>query len=479
MTETFLDGRVTMLLGDVRAMLKTLPSDHFDCVVTSPPYWGLRDYGTATWTGGDSACSHEIVGTVRTAWANSVKGPGNPGKNGSTYANMTKEVGGRCSKCEAVRTDYQIGLEPTLGEHLSVMVEVFEEVRRVLKPTGTLWLNYGDCYATSPNGRSAADTKAVGKDDRTFRDKPFSTIGEIGGKRLTAGEDRSDVDVGGWGKSDDSLRWRGGGVLKAKDLCMIPNRFAIALQEAGWWVRSEIIWHKPNPMPESISDRPTTSHEKIWLLTKSERYFYDADAIREPITNSTAARLAQDIESQVGSTRANGGLKTNGNMKAVGRNSRQNVDRDPRSRKLPPKDDGREDQGLRIAARFGGGAGWREEGLRDDTRNSRNVWTIPTAAFSEAHFATFPFELAERCIKAGSPTGGLILDPFGGSGTTALVAATLGRKATLIELNPEYAVMARARIEAAFMGKEEGARHMVKQLGKLAVDAGPLFATNP
>jgi len=214
---------------------------------------------------------------------------------------------------------------------------------------------------------------------------------------------------------------------------MIPNRLAIALQDAGWWVRSEIIWHKPNPMPESITDRPTTSHEKIWLLTKSERYFYDADAIREPITSSTMDRLSQDVQAQTGSSRANGGRKTNGNMKAVGRS-------------LPPKDGGRDDQGLRIAARFGGGAGWREQGLRDDTRNSRNVWTIQTAAFSAAHFATFPPELAERCIKAGCPVGGLVLDPFGGAGTTALVADRLQRSSVLIELNPEYAAMAERRI---------------------------------
>lgn len=321
---------VRILIGDVREQLRLLPADHFDCVVTSPPYWGLRDYGIAG----------------------------------------------------------QIGLEPTLGEHLGMMVDVFNEVRRVMKPTATLWLNYGDCYATSPNGRSAADTKAAGNDDRTFRDKPFSTIG---------------------------------GVLKAKDLCMIPNRLAIALQESGWYVRSEIIWHKPNPMPESIKDRPGCSHEKVWLLSKSPRYFYDHIAVRQPLAAASYSRLSQDIENQEGSDRANGGSKTNGKMKAV---------------------------------KFGGNKGGenptysgKDWNPLDEGANLKNVWTIATAAFSEAHFATFPPELAERCIKAGCPVGGLVLDPFGGAGTTGLVADRLQRNATLIELNPEYAALARRRID--------------------------------
>lgn len=384
---TFLDDRVTMLNGDVRAMLSELPDNHFDCVVTSPPYWGLRDYGVAG----------------------------------------------------------QLGLERSLGEHLAVMVEVFRDVRRVLKPSGTLWLNYGDCYATSPNGRSAADTKAAGNDDRTFRDKPFSTIG---------------------------------GVLKAKDLCMIPNRLAIALQEDGWWVRSEIVWGKSNPMPDSSGKyRPSTAHEKIFLLTKSGKSFYDAEAVALPVSAATNARVLQALEKQIGSDRANGSRKTNGNMKAVVR-----------------KQDGhgRRHDGFNERY-FGGkvaeaGSGIKNNHsfieavcLQQDTRYLRNYepavlesWHIGSSPFSEAHFATFPPELAERCIKAGCPVGGSVLDPFGGAGTTALVAASLGRTATLIELNPEYCTLARARIEAAFMGKEEGARHMVKRLGK-AVAAGPLF----
>lgn len=330
---------VQILQGDVMDMLATLPDDSVHCVVTSPPYWGLRDYGVAG----------------------------------------------------------QLGLEPTLAEHIETMVRVFEEVRRVLRKDGTLWLNYGDCYATAPNGRSAADTKAAGSDDRTFRDKPFSTVG---------------------------------GTLKPKDLCMVPNRIAIALQDAGWWVRSEIIWAKPNPMPESITDRPATSHEKIWLLSKSQRYWYDAEAVRIPAAPSSIARWQQDIEGQKGSDRAHAGGKTNGTMKAVG---------GPRTDK----------QRGHSRKRAGFNERWDAMPKAEQQANGanlRNVWTIATHPFSDAHFATFPPQLVETCIKAGCPTDGIVLDPFGGSGTTGLVADRLGRDAILIELNPEYAEMARKRI---------------------------------
>lgn len=395
-SETFLDGRVTLICADVREALASLPDDHFDCVVTSPPYWSLRDYG--------------------------VEG--------------------------------QLGMEPTLGEHIDVMVSVFREVRRVMKPSASLWLNYGDCYATSPNGRSAAATKAAGNDDRTFRDKPFSSVGPIydpGHSKKRAGRSGNK----GNGGADHGGRVVAGGYLKPKDLCMVPNRIAIALQEDGWWVRSEIIWGKTNPMPDSSGRyRPGTAHEKIWMLSKSAKCFYDAEAV------------------------------------AINRKSNENSNGFP----------GSHGDGVRRRSTVGNvrtdkqrGHSWRHAGFNDrwdamsrdeqqaNGRLLRNyepppmdVWEMGTHAFSESHFATFPPELAERCIKAGCPEGGHVLDPFGGSGTSALVALTLGRRATLVELSPEYAVMARARIEATFMGKDEGKRHMAKRLGK-TMTAGPLF----
>ena len=412
MSETFLDGRVTMFCGDVRTMLATIPENSIDCIVTSPPYWGLRDYGVAG----------------------------------------------------------QIGLEPTLGEHLAVMVDVFAAVHRVLRPTGTLFLNYGDCYATSPNGRSAADTKAAGNDDRTFRDKPFSTIGPI------LQPDRRG-ERGGYRKEsyrpDSESSVAAGGYLKPKDLCMVPNRLAIALQDWGWWIRSEIIWGKRNGMPDSSGKyRPSTAHEKIFMLTKSADSFYDAEAVAQPCSTSTHARVSQDVANQVGSARANGGAKTNGNMKAVTRKSwkgssfdgehdRQRHPDVGRNRALPGKDSM---ESALVLTRY----------LRNYEPAPLEVWPMATHAFSEAHFATFAPELVERAIKAGCPVGGSVLDPFGGSGTTAMVAVALGRTATLIELNPEYCTLARARIEAAFMGKDEGRRHMAKSMNRVA-SPGPLF----
>ena len=347
---------IKILQGDCIEVMRGMDADSIDCVVTSPPYWGLRDYG--------------------------VEG--------------------------------QIGIEPSLGEHLEKMIEVFAEVHRILKPTGTLWLNYGDCYATHPNGKKAADYKADKSDDRAFRDKPFSTIGPINrSKDIPRGSGR-------WGGGNNPAQ----GYLKPKDLCMVPNRIAIALQEWGWYVRSEIIWAKPNPMPESIKDRPATSHEKIWLLSKSAKYFYNAEAVLEECSPATKPRVSQDVMKQAGSARANGGKKTNGNMKAV-------------SRKTAPPG-----QGIKNNSSFD--SALIEVPLQ---RNLRNVWSIPTAAFSGAHFATFPPALVERCLLAGCPPHGHVLDPFGGAGTTGLVADRMGLDATMIELNQQYIAIAKNRIE--------------------------------
>ncbi len=360
-------GDARVLQGNVFEWLRRVPSDSVDCVVTSPPYWQLRDYGVAG----------------------------------------------------------QLGREPTLAEYLRNMVAVCRELRRVLKPTGTLWLNVGDTYARRGSG------------------------------------------------------------LKPKNLCMVPNRLAIALQSDGWIVRSEIVWHKPALMPESVSDRPSVSHEKVWMLSRGAHYFYDAEAVRESaVTDRLPGRRVRETH-RCGS----GGGGNSGLTRALQRY---------RDRTAPT------------------------------TRNARNVWTIAVRPYAGAHFATMPPELAERCVAAGSSEGGCcrecgaprrrvvrlgapdtarraaagadsrgeyrgratkdyaaggaqdpsavkarilagmreretvgwrptcrcragtvpctVLDPFGGSGTTSAVARAMGRRSVAIELNPEYARMAARRI---------------------------------
>lgn len=387
---------VRILIGDVFDRLAELPDESIDCVATSPPYWGMRDYG-----------------------------------------------------CEG-----QLGMEPTLGEHLDVMVRVFGEVRRVMKPGGTLWLNYGDCYATKPNGRSAAATKAAGNDDRTFRDKPFSTVGPIFAKEHTRDRRGSHSTLTGAPPPDTLGRIAAGGTLKPKDLCMIPNRLAIALQDAGWWVRSEIIWGKPNPMPDSSGRyRPSTAHEKIWLLTKSAKSYYDSEAVRMPAAEASLSRWAQDVEAQDGSDRANAGGKTNGAMKAVGgQYSKPYLGESKRGHKAARVQDPSDVKRRIVEGKMNGSipAGRLLRNYEPDLSAiiPPEVWSIATAAFSEAHFATFPPALVAPCIMAGCPEGGVVLDPFGGAGTTGLVADRLGRDAILIELNPDYAELARRRIKA-------------------------------
>ena len=347
---------VRILVGDASERLRDMPDESVHCVVTSPPYFGLRDYGTAQWDGGEAACDHiEVQPQAR-------EGRETPGGRGGSFPHSERPFKRQCGKCGALRIDRQIGLEPSPAEYVETLVAVFREVRRVLRKDGTLWLNLGDSY--NANQGSGFDTNQDG--------------GER--KRLAA-----------------SPRTSSGG-LPPKNLLGIPWRVAFALQADGWWLRQDIIWSKPNPMPESVQDRCTKAHEYMFLLSKSERYWFDQDAIAEPCKFPEGS---------------------------WGRTS---------------KYDG-EDTG-KFRTKYGDGRRW--EGA--ETRNKRSVWEIATAPYPEAHFATFPPALVEPCILAGAPRGGTVLDPFGGAGTTALVADRLGRDAFLIELNPAYAEMARSRV---------------------------------
>ena len=325
-------------VGDCLKILRSMPSDSVDCIVTSPPYFGLRDYG------------HE----------------------------------------------WQMGQEKTPDEYVAKMVAVFSECRRVLKPEGTCWLNLGDSYAAN----------------RTYQvaDNKHTDVGNSAAMKVPDG-------------------------LKPKDMIGIPWRVAFALQAEGWYLRSDIIWHKPNPMPESVRDRPTKAHEYVFLLTKSQRYYYDADAISEPAiyagddrgsrTDSRRGTMCNSVSGATGDTR---------NARTVWEmgDSLELVAQEIADYAL--ENDGMVDPTLIL------------EAIRLQVPD-RSVWRIATQPFKEGHFATFPPELPKRCILAGCPEGGTVLDPFAGSGTTLMVAKQLGRKWIGIELNPEYAQMATRRVE--------------------------------
>jgi DNA modification methylase len=354
---------VRILHGDCRERLRDIPAASVHCCVTSPPYFGLRDYGTGSWEGGDASCPH-----VR------IKDRGRSTIDGGGY--QSREVyRDRCSKCGAQRVDCQIGLESDPMEFVDALVEVFREVRRALRDDGTLWLNIGDSYATGTKaGRPA-----------------FSPTGRVGANHQ--GAQNSVPRIG----TPDGC--------KTKDLIGIPWMLAFALRADGWFLRQDIIWSKPNPMPESVRDRCTKAHEYLFLMSKSARYYFDADAIAEPLAASSIPRLQQNLEAQEGTTRAHAGAKTNGNLKAQG-------------------------------------------DLESGKRNKRSVWEVTTQPFKAAHFATYPPALVEPCILAGCPKGGTVLDPFFGAGTTGLVADRLHRDCIGIELNPDYAGIAQRRIAA-------------------------------
>lgn len=299
---------VRILNGDCRQVLRSLPSESVHCCVTSPPYFGLRDYGV----------------------------------------------------------NDQIGLEPTPSEFVAELVSVFREVRRVLRDDGTLWLNLGDSYQNAKGQSGGFDPKQPARRHlRSVRPQDKALPG-----------------------------------LKPKDLIGIPWEVAFALRADGWYLREDIIWNKPNAMPDPVKDRCTRSHEYIFHFSKSRRYHHDGDAIKEAAVSNHGS--------------GNG-------FSRPARRSYLNADGSPR----------------------GSSSQWSGVGGK---RNKRSVWTVPTRPFPEAHFATFPPDLIEPCILAGCPAGGVVLDPFGGAGTSGLVAQRLGRSAILIEVNPQYADMAQRRV---------------------------------
>ena len=446
---------IKYLEGNCIDKIKELEDNSIDCVVSSPPYFGLRDYGTAQWQGGDLNCKHTINdGTYDPKKGTMVERPDR---------NSDKS---KCIKCGAKRIDEQFGLEKTYQDYIANTVKVFETFKPKLKDTATIWWNVGDSYAsfrpmgTSDNGQYKSGLTG----NRYATHLKLNDIGRSGKTSKVPG---------------NHYRGRGkiSGCLKPKDLLMIPNRVAIALQEAGWYIRSEIIWHKPNPMPESVRDSPTSAHEKIWLITKNKKYYYDADAIKEPsITKNKPTKNLIQIKGADTPNIKKGGIR---------------LTEKGTSPHFP-------------APNF--------------LKNKRNVWTVTTKPFRGAHFATFPKDLIEPCIKAGCPEkvcfecktpykknykrqrirrdeldptdhryrpnkykgayeeingkgdagyqssefigfekdckcktdkfeSGVVLDPFAGAGTTGLVAKENNRNAILIELNGEYLAMAKKRIE--------------------------------
>jgi len=342
------DDHLTVHVGDCRAVMAEMPADSVHCVVTSPPYWGLRDYGTATWDGGDEACDHARPNARMAHERRASTRGGGVATVAAQDAGVNAEA--VCGRCGATRIDSQLGLEATPEAYVANMVGVFREVRRVLRDDGTLWLNLGDSYAGGATG------------SRGPNDKQNTSVGSI--------FERPDKLPPG---------------LKPKDLVGIPWRVAFALQADGWYLRSDIIWAKPNPMPESVTDRPTKAHEYLFLLAKSPRYYFDAEAVREPFA----------------------GLPYQGRQNGAILNG------------------DRKDRGRTI-------------GMTTTARNIRTVWTVATQPYPGAHFATFPEKLVEPCVKAGCPSEGVVLDPFAGSGTVGRVANRLGRRAVLIDLSADY-----------------------------------------
>jgi DNA modification methylase len=487
---------LTIICGDALTELRKLPDASVQCCVTSPPYWGLRDYGTGSWEGGEDGCDHEGDQrhyTEKTAAVCSADAFSEPGQ-----ANIDRLKEGRwrnngtCVKCGAIKQDSQLGLEKTPEEYVAKMVEVFREVSRVLRKDGTLWLNLGDSYASGGRGGGAEGEAG---------EKQRSNQGALlGAKKPPPG-------------------------LKTKDLCGIPWRVAFALQADGWYLRSdvieevefycpcgcgyimeeriwrwsqdrELIWRKSNPMPESTRDRPTKSHEYLFLFTKNSRYFYDAEAIAEQSSLAMLNQMRHGYDGEATKDYEKNGVQNPSSVKS------RIIENARRKHRLPAGWDTSKGGCHGTIHREGRSPTTEYSDVNSVRRNKRSVWTIATAPYAEAHFATFPPDLIKPCVLAGTSAKGccakcgaplerlverekqprgdcfgkrdgafdhgqsgstyqetvstetvgwrptckcdaaiepcVVLDPFAGSGTTGMVALELGRKAVLIELNPKY-----------------------------------------
>ncbi len=381
--------------GDSLESLKSIPDGSIDCCITSPPYYGLRDYGTGKWIGGDPKCPHRRLSKYS---EKTITGHAQAELAGNVGDAIYKTV---CPLCGAVRVDKQIGLEETPSEYIDKLVNVFREVKRVLKEDGTLWVNIGDSYAS------------------------------------TNSNNRNFIDEGGRGGNNPKIATRTlPDGIKSKDLIGIPWMLAFALRNDGWYLRQDLIWHKPNPMPESVSDRCTKSHEYIFLLSKNSSYYFDSEAIEEPANydGRSDTLLKGSNKYSDGSYMPN----QNGQSFASGVHERW---------KFKQFDNGEKDAVYAV-------------------RHKRDVWTVSTKPYKGAHFATYPEELIEPMVLAGCPVNGVILDPFSGSGTTGVVALRNDRKYIGLELNKEYVDLSIKRIEESLGNVVEKDNDRIKVIGR-------------
>jgi site-specific DNA-methyltransferase (cytosine-N4-specific) len=370
--------------GDCLEVLKTFPDESINCCVTSPPYWALRDYGTSTWKGGNPDCEHK--GDVVLGNNRNFIDEGGRGSNKASIGS------GNCVKCGAVRVDKQLGLEPTFKEYINNLCNIFDEVKRVLRKDGTCFVNLGDTYAGGGGNSSKYSCGPNGIDKRTYARPEIARTNRF--SKWQSDTPDSIQRCHEFEKDFDNVQ--------DKSLCQIPSRFAIEMTDRGWILRNRLIWHKPNCMPSSVKDRFTVDYEDVFFFVKSKKYWFE-----------------QQFDDLISSLHV------------------------PGNNFHPDKIAGVNDRG--------GHSQWEDTKTRiwgdERGKNKRSVWNIPTQGFSEAHFATYPEQLIYPMIKAGCPSDGIVLDPFMGAGTSAIVALKQDKNYVGIELNPEYIEIAEKRIK--------------------------------